>query len=638
MLDIKQNYGKHSKSAPYVSNQQVIDAVLSQDTFKLGLYANWGVNFNKIRDEYGDTLLHIAILNNKYISFNKLLDLGVYVDNVSFYDGSTPLNLAAMADTPKYIQPLLNHGANINSRDEFGFTPLNNSIFFENYNITQTLLKVPGIDVNIPAVDGADPIFFAFMDNRMDIVNSIVQHESFDLEFAMIMENDTEFYELKDYLFSLADNQDFPLLEAYQEAKEFALKYDFDECLTFKNMENHDFVCFSTAGYANRLASTAMADSFEQFYGNIVQPSFIPSWAQDVFVSVNEALHFNASIFEAGAYLNKIHMGECVIIHSGWDGHAITFVIQDNMLYRCNRGHLSDGIHGIEEFVITKPMNLTEQIIQKMIAGDGEPDYLQYDIIDILGLNKIGEIENPTQVVGNCPWTSLEAGVEASFVSQFLNYGLDNATAHSLAKDTFHIWEDFDLTFTLKEVITHPALFNDNEIFDDLLIYALSEHHDATNIADVQKGVVILNELSNPLVFETFDKFIGSDLIKYDPYSYQSISYMKPYAPATEPGYIDSAMNWMFPPKKPFSETQMLELKEYHDFLKACDSYRDTVADTVVNMVDILDVTNSKPLEALFNAAMGPSLGASQPKMDILAPLVSMISIEETVTQASVFA
>ncbi|MGD9590968.1 MAG: ankyrin repeat domain-containing protein, partial [Candidatus Berkiella sp.] len=377
-------------------------------------------------------------------------------------EGEALIN-AAIHNKPNEIQKLINLGVNLNYRAQDGYTALNNAVLLNHEKIANMLLSQPSVDVNIPNNYGLAPAYFAHKYNRLPMLDSIIKHPTFDLEFNLVIVNDLEKYEYKNYLHSI-NTSSLPFLDAYQQAKLFAMKYEFNECLTFKHVDNHHFHCFEMKGYANRLGAIGMADSFGNFYDIIVSNSHLPSWAQSAFVSVNEALEFCATIFEPSVYYQRYQLGELVIIPSGWDRHSIVFVVCDDKLYRCNRGDMSDGVHGIEEFVITKPDKFTVNVFDHMLQASGTPDYLQNQIIDILGLQKIGEVVNPTQIMGNCVWTSLEAGLEASLLSNFLNSGVENSEAHLLAKQSFSVWEEFDLSYTLKTAIDNVDVLNYYEI------------------------------------------------------------------------------------------------------------------------------------------------------------------------------
>ncbi len=623
---------------PKHANQYTVDALiaacLSQDISKLKLYQGMGINLNSIRDEYGDTLLHIAVLNDKPKSFSTLIELGMKIDSRSYYDGSTPLNLAVMADKPSYVQKLIDLGADVNTRADDGFTPLNNAMYFENYTLAQSLLKIPTLDVNIPGFYGMPPLFVPYIDNRWDIIDLIIEHPTYDAPFNQILLSDYPEHELQDYLLNNSPNADFSVVDAFEQSKLFGLKYDLAGCMPFTKLDYHQMDCFSFEGAINLYGTLAMVDSYNLFYENVVLPSNIPSWAQQAFVSVNESLHFTANSFDDPiAYYNKILLGEVVIIPSGWDEHSVAFVIHDDRLYRCNRGDLSDGIHGIEEFIISKPTNLTSSLIGFMLAAEGPPDVLQYDIIELLGLEKIGEIENPVQITGNCVWTSLEAGLEASFLTNFIYQGIESSVAHKLAKDSFLLWEEFDLTYTLKEAISEQDLLIQNEIYDDLLVGALTTHHNPSNETDLQIAIVALNELDKPSVFETFHNEIGKNLINYDPASYSNISYMKPYTPTT---YYDYFMSWLPFSKPGMNTTQKEEAKQYLEFLKACDEYQKKIVPEVLNIDNILDFSVGDSLEQLFHSGISNVVQTVSKELPIQHLMPALMPMQEHTPTATI--
>jgi hypothetical protein len=311
---------------------------------------------------------------------------------------------------------------------------------------------------------------------------------------------------------------------------------------------------------------------------------------------VNEAVNFSANIYDPSAYYSKINHGDLVIIPSGWDGHSIVFVVHGNQLYRCNRGDMSDGIHGVEEFIISKPENLTVDLIDYMLAAEGTSKYLQFDIIDILGLQKTGEIVNPTQITGNCVWTSLETGIEASFVTTFMGQGLSSDLAHRLAKDSFLVWEEYDLTSTLVEVIDNKDVYIQTELYDDLLIGALGTHHDSQNEGDVQRAIMIIDELDVPIVFERFNQDIGDIMYKYDPQAYSHIAPMK----SDSFSYFDCFVSWFDVFHLRLTKSEYQTAKEYIDFFQACDNYMKTANMTAISIHDVVDATYSHDLEQVF--------------------------------------
>ncbi len=598
---------------------QIFSAIINEKMSTLELYKNY--DLNALDTHTNETFLQAAIRYNKPKVFDTLVGYGIDINNASPFDGTTALHEALRLDSTYFTNKLINLGANVNVRDDKGYTPLNYALDFGRYTQAEVLLKVPQIDVNTPSTQGATPIWRAFVDDKFDVLNKIINHPSFDPTFTRILLNEYNLSDISKYLIAQGKIGDATLVNAYDESKVFGLKFDLDGCMPFDNIISHDFDCFSFEGYYRKQGAIALADSYNQFYFNVIEKSELPSWASQAFVSVKEAVDFAANVFDPATYYDKVKRGELVIIPSGWERHAISFVIDKDTLYRCNRGDESDGIHGIEEFKITKSSNLNIELISQMLNWQGESKYLQYDLIDILGLEKIGMVENPEQITGNCSWTSLETSVEAAFVSTFMTLGLDNSTAHQIAKQSFIQWEEFDLTYTLKDVIDHKEMFIAANIYDDLLIRALETHHNPNNEHDVQRGFFSLNELNNEAVFEKFDQDIGQMVNKYAPFQVSQISFMDAYSAS----YYDYLMSGLDFNNHRMTKDEKLFAQEYLDFIKACDNYKSKVASLPMDIHDIIMNSFIDGVEAVFS----PSVPTS-PAMMMNNHLVTLLVPEST--------
>lgn len=393
-------------------------------------------------------------------------------------------------------------------------------------------------------------------------------------------------------------NIDESILSTYHQAKVLGLKLDFDGCFKLNDLAHHEYNCFSFEGYANEVGTKDFLNSYNFFYNHVVNLSNIPSWTLDSFKHVQTALDLAATVSDPDIFLNKIKAGDLVIIPSGWDEHSISFVIHNDKLYRCNRGDQSDGIHGIEEYVITKPEYLTSALIQQMLIGEGSHHLLHLDIIKILGLQKIGEIKNPEQTTGNCVWTSLEAALEASFVDSFMQYKIDSFTAHYYGKQLFHLWEEYDHFSDLSNLIESKDFFVKNEIYDDLLLKALVHHHEPNNIFDIQKGSIILSQINDPIFHDAFKAEIGDSVNLFYPGIYNNISYISDYQ---TPSFYDYAKSWVLY-YSPSAKKEYDQAKEYHDFLVACDKLQAENNFAVLNLQEVIDNAAIESLENLFNS------------------------------------
>ena len=568
----------------------VYSAIVNNDLAKLKEYKQQGANFNVLDTySYADgTLLQVAIRKNNPQVFDALVSYGVNINNTSPYDRSSALHYAVRSGSDYFTQKLIDLGANVNVRDNQGHTPLVDAFHYEWPSVAEILLNNQKVDVNIPSSAGHPPILYAYSIEQYEMMDKMINHPSYDPTFNRVLLSTYFVPELDNYLVNHGKSGDENMINAYKGIKLFGLKYDLDGCIPVTKLQTHQLDCLDHAGYFNDLGAAAMAVSYNQFYSKVITESMIPTWANQAFVNVQESLNFSATVFDPAAYYDKIIRGELVIVPSGWDGHSISFVFHNDRLYRTNRGEHSDETHGIDEFIITKPANLTVGLIDFMLQAQGDSTPLQFELIDFLGLQKIGMVENPTQIAGNCVWTSLETAVEAAFISSFKNLNMDDYSAHAYAKQSFSVWEEYDLTYTLKEVIDNKQTYIAADIYDDMLIRALETHHDPKNEHDIQRGVLALNELSNKAVSDTFYNDIGYWVQKYDPYNTYGISYMKPYAS------LYSYSSWQMTPE------QNKYAKEYLDFLKACDNYQKELTSQAINIHDVLGDSFIDKFDAIF--------------------------------------
>lgn len=574
----------------------VISACIYDDTFVLAYYdKHYDINYNEIYDEDGDPILQVAILYDSPNAFDKLLEYNVDLNNTSIWTGFSALQSAVLSDQLHYVTRLIEHGADLNIKDYNGLTALTMAVSVGNDEVIDLLLKQPQLDVNITGENGINPVLMAYVDDRYDIIDKIIDHPSYDQTYTLISLYLQDCRDLKDYLLTHGPKVNEVLIDTYEQAHEFGLKFDFDDCFALNNLNMHQTPCFGFEGSQNFVGIKLLDFSFTEFLTKVVDKNENPAWFNDAVLMVQDAINFSANDFDLNDCLTRIQAGKLTIIPSGWDGHSITIVIHNDTLYLCNRGELSDGLHGIEEFTISKPENLTTDMILKMLIANGTPDFIVHDLVNDLGLQKIGEIENLTQIVGNCVWTSLEAAVEASFVSAFIHTDVENNFAHQVAKDTFAIWEEFDLDTSLKSVIENQDNLIDSGIYDDLLIKVLKAHHNPEDLADIQRGVIILEELDTPCVSHTFKDEIGQFVIDHFPQSYQEISYMESYTPS----YFEYFSSFIFSNKVSENILDQQEAKEYFDFLKACDEYHK--ANPSITIDDVIDISVNETLQNLFD-------------------------------------
>ena len=575
-------YNLPSLTASASTNKNIIDACYSENLVVLNNYYQLGIDLNNIYDNYGDGLLNISIFMDSPTLFNSFAQWGLDIESHNVYTGETPLHVAALMGYNQYISNLVSLGADVNSFDYTGFTPLLNAMWFMEYNTAEYLLTFDAVDVNLPSNYGLTPLILAYLDDEWQTIDSIINHPTYDATFNYLILADKAAYDLLCYLEAQEKQGDLDIIEAFEAVKLLGLRYELDGEFSFSN---YDMLVFEFEGYGNQQGINAFNHAYQDYYDNIISHAVLPDWAGHVFATVYESIAFSAATFDAEAYLSRYLDHNPVLIPSGWDEHSIEFVLHGDRLYRCNRGYLGDEKYGIEEFIITKPENITADLIDFMLAANGSPDFLQHDLINVLGLEKVGQVETQPQLVGNCVWASLEAGFEALLITSLLETGLDSDSAHLLAKQNYLIWENYDLMLGLNELIQYEDILIENELYDNLLLQVLESSHDAANVYDVEKGKLILDILTEPEHYSLFDQAIGQYVNQYDLFSFQQISYMEEYE--TDLGNWDWLMNTTGAHALTLPADIYEKGNEYYQFLLACDSYDTSLNQTVLSLNDL---------------------------------------------------
>jgi uncharacterized protein len=120
------------------------------------------------------TLLMVAVVSRRPKVVQTLLDRGANVDARDEY-GFTALTMAISVRQPKIIEMLLAHHADPNARNEINMPPLTWALMLRQTAIADILLKA-GADPNARDRDDLPPIYLAILDDEADAVRALLAH------------------------------------------------------------------------------------------------------------------------------------------------------------------------------------------------------------------------------------------------------------------------------------------------------------------------------------------------------------------------------------------------------------------------------------------------------------------------------
>lgn len=129
------------------------------------------------RDKNGDTPLHVACRHGQLAAVQVLIDAGADVNARNNYGAFTPGDLSAVFSSSNHQDPvslLTVHGVDTSDMKN-GYTPLDLCLFASRHKEIMELLIAKGADVNAQAASGATPLYFAVLRDQPDDVKFLIE-------------------------------------------------------------------------------------------------------------------------------------------------------------------------------------------------------------------------------------------------------------------------------------------------------------------------------------------------------------------------------------------------------------------------------------------------------------------------------
>jgi ankyrin repeat protein len=156
--------------ATFAAAEPIHDAARKGDAKKIKAILQADPKAVSSKDKNGDTPLHLAALHGQLEAAQVLLDAGADVNAKNNYGPFTPGDLGQQFSSNNHQDPVILlsvHG--VDQRDmKNGYTPLDLAEFSTGHKKMVELLLSKGADVNAQASSGATPLFWAVMRDQKD--------------------------------------------------------------------------------------------------------------------------------------------------------------------------------------------------------------------------------------------------------------------------------------------------------------------------------------------------------------------------------------------------------------------------------------------------------------------------------------
>lgn len=355
----------------------------------------------------------------------------------------------------------LREGNTLDDIDEFGFTPLIESVLMRRTDITAALLE-RGVVVNKPDVTGRTALHWAVDNNDMKACRLLLKsganpnastHAGMSVLVYPILRGQAA---LKQLLYQHGARLDFAM--DFINAKLLGHRFELEGDVDIVNADG-EFVEVDYEGFILEFTVEIIHDSLRRFAS-----SYATRHLRDFFPSVHAVMDG----FSLAASLLKLqHLPErrpehrrqlkafleapLLVLPAASRGHAMGFVRMGGWWAKIDRGENSLREGSVNIYRITRESQLTVEFLESFLFKKQPRRFFHERINQILGLEKVAKLPITSQITGNCSWANMRAVFPTALVIQNLQAGEPVNIEQALELDA--AWEAWDCDRALDECI-----------------------------------------------------------------------------------------------------------------------------------------------------------------------------------------
>lgn len=398
---------------------------------------------------------------------------GETLDDIDEF-GFTPLIETVIAKRQGITEKLLSAGAGINVPDVTGRTPLHWAVYQSDLEMTKYLLEKMA-DPNAYTSDGLSILVYPILRRANSLKHVLLQHGA-KLEFAL----DFIHTKLLGHRYSLKGNVDI------LNAKGSFIEVDYEGfILEFTVALIKDALYRFISSF-----STRHLRSYFQFIYPVID-------AFDDASQLLELQHVRNLSTKQEEFLQKTLTQPMMILPAASRGHAMGFVRFGSWWAKIDRGENSKREGSVNIYRITREKALDSDFLHAFLYKRQPRNFFHETINQILGLVPVAKLPIEAQTVGNCSWANIQAIIPAAYFMQQLELSNNNTdTAMAL----FNLWINWDKDRALEESIQrfYHVSFARKASIAAVLAGVLFQACDASVQHDVERAEKILTIVGLP--------------------------------------------------------------------------------------------------------------------------------------------
>ena len=355
----------------------------------------------------------------------------------------------------------LREGETLDDIDEYGFTPLIESVITRQRAITEQLL-LRGADINKPDVTGRTPLHWAVDNYDIPLIKLLLQHKADPNAYTsaglsiLVYPLLRDQHDLKHLLYQYGAKLDFAM--DFIHGKLVGHRFELAGHVDIVNAQG-EFVELNYEGFILEFTVAIIRDSLRRFtssYSTRHLRHFFPLiyTVMDAFHVADELLKLqNVALFQ-DSHLEQLAewiQAPMLVLPAASRGHAICFVRYQQWWAKIDRGENSRKEGCINIYKITRPDQLNVQFLREFLYKKQPREYFHQVINQQLGLVAVAQLPVSAQISGNCSWANVQAVLPVGIVLQELaaNDGYVTEKVLSLYED----WVEWDKDRAIDECL-----------------------------------------------------------------------------------------------------------------------------------------------------------------------------------------
>jgi hypothetical protein len=433
---------------------------------------------------------------------------------------ATDIIRCQMPDFDRYLAM----GESLDDIDEYGFTPLIETIITRQPHITQKLLTL-GVDVNKPDVTGRTALHWAVDNADQDIVLLLLKHGANPNVYT------TSGLSVLVYPVLRGQNSIKHLLYQYGAKLDFALDFICAKLLGHRfELEGDvdivtaagEFIELDYEGFILEFTVAIVKDSLRRMMSSYSTRNLRPYFStlhgvMDGFSVAEELLSFQHQPVltdDARHRLSQLLQAPTLVLPAASRGHAFCFVRYQNWWAKIDRGENSLKEGSVNIYRITRPETLTPSFLQEFLYKKQPRAYFHEVINRQLGLEPVLKLPIASQIVGNCSWANVQAVVPVAYALQQLH--APESFSFEEALMVYEAWVEWDKDRALDDCVQRFYLANTTRkaSFVSMLAAVLFQSCDAGNMDHLRRAEKIMPILTLPEYYYVLKSYLDTYCVK----------------------------------------------------------------------------------------------------------------------------